>query len=188
MKLNSLKTYFLFILLIPLFISCDANEGNQESTDRQEIQSEDTVKIVEENYTTGTRNLMAVLEDTDQLSTMATVIQEAGYADTLKSVECTILAPTNDAFARLPEGTLDFLLRPTSDDQLDRVTCLHLIPGIHMSSDLKNNMRLTTISDAELSVSISDTIMINQAKLITSDLMASNGVIHVINDVIVPNQ
>jgi uncharacterized surface protein with fasciclin (FAS1) repeats len=105
-------------------------------------------------------------------------------ADT--SAEFTVFAPTNDAFAALPEGTLDMLLKPENKDKLVAILTYHVLSSKVMSTDLKNGMKAATVQGDKIKVDLSDGAMINDAKVVSADIKASNGVVHVIDKVILP--
>jgi uncharacterized surface protein with fasciclin (FAS1) repeats len=97
----------------------------------------------------------------------------------------TVFAPTDEAFAALPEGTVEGLLADT--DALTAVLTYHVVPGAVMSGDLSDGMMATTVNGADITVSIDmGTVMINDATVTTADIETSNGVIHVIDSVILP--
>lgn len=132
----------------------------------------------------------------EDFSTLVTAVQAAGLADVLADPDAswTVFAPTNDAFAALPEGLLDTLLADT--ELLTRVLTYHVVEGIVTSDQLTDmmapSMEMTApgadLIGSELEVTIADdgTVMINDATVIQADILASNGVIHVIDRVLVP--
>ena len=96
-------------------------------------------------------------------------------------------APTDEAFAKLPEGTLEFLLQPENKDTLTAILTYHVVEGQALSTDLSNGQDIKTVNGKDVHVTISDDgVMINQAKVIDADIMARNGVIHKLNEVLLP--
>jgi len=120
-------------------------------------------------------------------STLVAAVQAADLVDTLKSEgPFTVFAPTDDAFAALPEGTVDTLLMPENKDQLIAVLTYHVVPGKVMSSDLSNNMMATTAQGSDVTIMTEGGVTVQDANVVTADIEASNGVIHVIDKVILP--
>ena len=116
-----------------------------------------------------------------RFTTLVTAVQEAGLVDTLKGPgPFTVFAPTDEAFNKLPPGTLDSLLANT--DQLEQVLLYHVVQGEYAAQDILNTTTLDTVQGAPVDIGL----MINDAKVIVPDVMASNGVIHVIDTVLIP--
>ncbi|MFZ5710481.1 MAG: fasciclin domain-containing protein [Pseudomonadota bacterium] len=119
--------------------------------------------------------------------TLTAALTAAGLADTLKGEgPFTVFAPTDDAFAALPAGTVDDLLRPENKDKLTAVLTYHVVPGKVMSADLTNGMKARTVNGAELTITTEGGVKVNDATVIQADIGASNGVIHVIDKVLLP--
>ena len=122
-------------------------------------------------------------------TTLVAAVQAAGLVETLSGDgPFTVFAPTNAAFAALPEGTVDTLLLPENKDQLTGVLTYHVVAGNVMSGDLSDGQVVTTLNGQTLTVSIKDgVVMINGAKVVAADLAGTNGVVHVIDGVLLPN-
>ncbi|WP_111669679.1 fasciclin domain-containing protein [Algoriphagus litoralis] len=122
-------------------------------------------------------------------STLVTAVTAAGLVETLSGTgPFTIFAPTNSAFEALPAGTVENLLKPESKDQLTSVLTYHVVAGNVLAADLKDGQKVTTLNGQELTVAIKDGVVtINGAKVTAADLTGSNGVIHVIDAVLLPN-
>ena len=123
-----------------------------------------------------------------KFNTLVAAVKAAGLVDTLKGPgPFTVFAPTDEAFAQLPAGALDDLLKPENKDKLRSVLTYHVVPGKVMSSDV---VKLDTAKTAEGStIKIKATgngVMVNDARVVKADIAASNGVIHVIDKVILP--
>ncbi len=119
--------------------------------------------------------------------TLVAAVQAAGLVDTLKGDgPFTVFAPTDDAFAALPAGTVEELLKPENKDQLTAILTYHVVPGKVMSGDLSNNMMATTAQGGDLMIMTEGGVTVNGANVVTADVEASNGVIHVIDAVILP--
>jgi len=120
-------------------------------------------------------------------TTLVAAVQAAGLVDTLKSEgPFTVFAPTDEAFAALPEGTVATLLLPENKEQLRSILTYHVVPGKVMSGDLSNGMTATTVQGSDVTIMVNDGVSINGANVTTADVEASNGVIHVIDSVILP--
>lgn len=125
---------------------------------------------------------------TDELSTLVTAVQAAGLVETLKSDgPFTVFAPTNAAFEALPEGVLDMLLKPENKDKLTAVLTYHVVPAEVMSGDLEDGMMAGTVQGSEAKITLMNgKAMVDGATVIMADVNASNGVVHVIDQVILP--
>jgi uncharacterized surface protein with fasciclin (FAS1) repeats len=123
-----------------------------------------------------------------QFSTLAAALDAAGLVSTLKGDgPFTVFAPTDAAFAALPEGTVESLLKPENRDQLTSILTYHVVPGAVMSGDLSNGMMADTVNGKPIEVSLTGgAAYINDAKVTSADIVASNGVIHVIDSVLIP--
>ena len=123
-------------------------------------------------------------------STLLAAAEAAGLVDTLKSEgPFTVFAPTDDAFAALPEGTVESLLLPENKDKLAAVLTYHVVPGKVMSGDIAGaETTATTVQGQELNINATDGVMINDAMVTSADIGTSNGVIHVIDKVLLPPQ
>jgi uncharacterized surface protein with fasciclin (FAS1) repeats len=121
-------------------------------------------------------------------NTLVAAVQAAGLAETLKGEgPFTVFAPTDDAFAKLPAGTLDDLLKPENKDKLAAILTYHVVSGKVMAKDVMTMKEAKTVNGQSVMVSMeADTVMIDNAKVVTADIECSNGVIHVIDTVILP--
>ncbi|CUH79949.1 fasciclin domain-containing protein [Tropicibacter naphthalenivorans] len=124
-----------------------------------------------------------------QFETLLAAATAAGLVDTLKGEgPFTVFAPTDEAFAALPEGTVENLLKPENKDQLTQILTYHVIPGKVMSTDLADDMKAATVEGSEITIDLDNGVMVDNASVVTADIEASNGVIHVIDGVIMPAQ
>ncbi|MCC0065245.1 MAG: fasciclin domain-containing protein [Defluviimonas sp.] len=120
-------------------------------------------------------------------TTLVAAVEAAGLVDTLKGEgPFTVFAPTDAAFAALPEGTVESLLKPENKDQLVSILTYHVVPGAVMSSDLTEGMTAATVQGADVTFTLEGGAKVNDANITTADIAASNGVIHVIDKVIMP--
>ena len=120
-------------------------------------------------------------------NTLVAAVSAAGLVDTLKGDgPFTVFAPTDDAFAALPEGTVENLLKPENLDMLTAILTYHVVPGKVMSTDLSDGMMAATVEGGEITIDLSNGVMVDKANVVSADIEASNGVIHVIDAVILP--
>ena len=123
------------------------------------------------------------------VTTVVAAVKAAGLVDTLKSAgPFTVFAPTNDAFAKLPNGTVGTLLMPENKAKLADILTYHVVSGRYTSSDLTDGLVLTTVEGKKLTFTrVNATLMINgSASVETADVISSNGVTHVIDTVLMP--
>lgn len=134
----------------------------------------------------GEMTIVDIASQQDSLSTLVQALQSAGLADTLASEgPYTVFAPSDDAFAMLPEGALDFLLQPENQDLLQRVLTYHVVPQEVTSNQLSTG-KVESLSGG-LAVRVSDSgVVVNNASVTAADVQASNGVVHVVNRVLLP--
>jgi uncharacterized surface protein with fasciclin (FAS1) repeats len=118
-------------------------------------------------------------------NTLVAAVKAAGLVDTLKSPgPFTVFAPTDDAFAKLPEGTVEALLN--DKEKLTAILTYHVVPGKMMAADVVSKSSLKTVQGQSLQVSTSDGAKVDNANIIKTDIQTSNGVIHVIDTVVLP--
>ena len=120
--------------------------------------------------------------------TLVAAVTAAGLVDTLKGAgPFTVFAPSDDAFAKLPAGTVDELVKPENQEKLTKILKLHVIPGKVMASDIKGKkMSPASASGETLDVDGTDGVEVSGAKVTAADIECTNGVIHVIDSVIMP--
>ena len=120
--------------------------------------------------------------------TLAAALQAAGLIETLKSKgPFTVFAPTDDAFAKLPAGTVETLLKPENKEKLKAILLYHVVAGDVTSAKVVKLTSAKTVNGQDVKISVVDgTVMINDAKVVKADIAASNGVIHVIDTVLLP--
>ena len=133
-------------------------------------------------------DIVAIASSRDDLSTLVSAIEAAGLAESLQGEgPYTVFAPTNEAFEKLPEGTLDELLKPENANQLSAILTYHVVPQEAMAADVASMTEASTLLGAPLSISASgDQVMVNDATVTETDIPASNGVIHVVDTVLLP--
>ncbi|OAN60291.1 fasciclin [Balneola sp. EhC07] len=133
-------------------------------------------------------NILELTSETETLSTLATAVEAADLEATFQSEgPYTVFAPTNEAFENLPEGVLNELLKPENKEKLLAVLTYHVVPGEVMSDDVTKTMKAKTIQGSNASIkSNGESVMIENAEVVKADMDASNGVVHVIDEVILP--
>jgi uncharacterized surface protein with fasciclin (FAS1) repeats len=120
-------------------------------------------------------------------STLVAAVQAAGLVDTLKGEgPFTVFAPTDAAFAALPDGTVEALLKPENKNKLTAILTYHVVPGAVMSGDLSDGMTAATAEGSEVTITTMGGVKVDGANVVAADIPASNGVIHVIDAVIMP--
>lgn len=124
-----------------------------------------------------------------KFNTLAAALEAADLIGTLKGEgPFTVFAPTDEAFAKLPEGTVENLLKPENRDQLTAILTYHVVAGEVYAADVVKLQAATTVNGSDISIAANDNgVRIDNANVIKTDIGASNGVIHVIDTVILPN-
>ena len=137
---------------------------------------------------TGTMDIIDTAVSAGQFNTLAAAIKAADLVDTLRGEgPFTVFAPTDDAFAKLPDGTLQDLLRPENKAKLQSILTYHVVSGKVMAKDVTMMSSAKTVNGDSFRISNrGGTVMVDNAKVVKADVMASNGVIHVIDTVLMP--
>jgi uncharacterized surface protein with fasciclin (FAS1) repeats len=133
-------------------------------------------------------NIVDTAVSSGQFKTLTAAINAAGLTETLKGPgPFTVFAPTDTAFAKLPAGTVENLLKPENKAQLAAILTYHVVPGAVMAADVVKLTEAKTVNGKTVAVhATGNTVMVNNAEVITTDIPASNGVIHVIDAVLLP--
>ncbi|MEM1126689.1 MAG: fasciclin domain-containing protein [Bacteroidota bacterium] len=166
-------TKHLTLLAILAFMLAPLTSLNAQAQDADEAPANTVVDVaVANNFNT----LVAALEAAD----LVEALRGAG--------PFTVLAPTDEAFAKLPEGTLESLLLPENKDQLTAILMYHVIPAEAMAEQVVTMDTAPTLQGASLTITASEAgqVMINEANVVMTDVAASNGVVHVIDTVLLP--
>ena len=151
-----------------------------------------TIVIVSGLALSATSGLAKDIVDTaignENFTTLVAALKAAGLVDILKGDgPFTVFAPTNAAFAKLPAGTLENLLKPENKDQLIAVLTYHVVSGKVMSGDLVGKkLSAATVQGSRIDIDATDGVKVNNATVMTADIETDNGVIHVIDTVILP--
>jgi uncharacterized surface protein with fasciclin (FAS1) repeats len=146
-----------------------------------------TLPLAMADDSTSPGNIVAVASSAGSFKTLVAAVKAAGLVETLQGKgPFTVFAPTDAAFAKLPPGTVEDLLKPENKDKLVAILTYHVVPGKVMAADVKT-MMVKTVNGKELSIKVDDgKVMVNDANVVKTDVAASNGVIHVIDTVLLP--
>ena len=123
-----------------------------------------------------------------KFNTLVAAVKAAGLVDTLKGAgPFTVFAPTDEAFAKLPKGTVEDLLKPENKAKLAGILTYHVVPSKVMAADIAGkSMKVKTVQGTEIAVDATSGVKINNATVVTADVGATNGVIHIIDTVLLP--
>jgi uncharacterized surface protein with fasciclin (FAS1) repeats len=151
-----------------------------------------TTAIVGASFFATAQSFAADIVDTavaaGSFKTLVAAVQAAGLVDTLKGPgPFTVFAPTDEAFAKLPAGTVEDLLKPENKAKLAAILTYHVLPGKVMAADIAGKqMMAKSVQGSEINVNATKGVMVDGANVVTADVAADNGVIHVIDAVILP--
>jgi|SRR5581483_7452862 len=136
----------------------------------------------------GSKDIVDTAVAAGQFNTLAKALEAAGLVETLKGKgPFTVFAPTDEAFAKLPAGTLDELLKPENKEKLKSILLYHVVSGKVTAAKVAKMTSAKTLNGEDVKISVSGgKVMVNDATVIKADIMASNGVIHVIDTVLLP--
>jgi uncharacterized surface protein with fasciclin (FAS1) repeats len=169
------------------------NDGNVTVDDANVVKtdietSNGVIHVIDTVLIPADKDIVDTAVGAGSFKTLVAAAQAAGLVDTLKSDgPFTVFAPTDDAFAKLPEGTIANLLQPENKDQLAAILAYHVVPGKVLASDVVKITSAKTVNGKSVSVKVSGSgVMIDGANVIATDIETSNGVIHVIDSVILP--
>ncbi len=163
--------------------SSDDEAASTETTAAASATPEETMS---EAPAEETGTIVDVASGNDDFSTLVAAVQAAGLVETLSGDgPFTVFAPTDEAFAALPDGVLDALLLPENQDALTAILTYHVVAG-EVTSDQVTAGPVATVEGSDIEISTDGGVMVNEANVTATDVMASNGVIHVIDAVLVP--
>ena len=130
------------------------------------------------------KNIVEIAAGNEDFSTLVAAVTAAGLVETLSGEgPFTVFAPTNDAFAKLPAGTVENLLKPENKADLIAILTYHVVGAKVMAADVKAG-KVATVNGAEITITTDDGVKVDDAKVVATDIAGSNGVIHVIDSVI----
>lgn len=165
------------------------NQGNvQSASSNQEQDSSEERTVSADNQLGRDQNIVALAQFTPELSTFFELIRTADLTVVLEGPQnYTVFAPTNDAFNALPAGALNALKDPANKDELTRIIRSHLLENKVLAADLRKNKSFKTMLGKNVNVEQRNgTLMVGKARVIRSDIDASNGVVHIIDSVLIP--
>lgn len=150
--------------------------------------SNGVIHVIDAVIMPATEDIMEIAASNDEFSTLVAAINAAGLVETLKGEgPFTVFAPTKEAFEKLPPGTIENLLKPENKKDLTMILTYHVVPGKVLSSAAGNVKAAKTVNGQSLTIAVKDhAIEIKNAKVVTADIEATNGVIHVIDTVLLP--
>lgn len=205
MENESKKTNWLVMGLIGLVVvvlggflvmnsqNSNTSESNQETeqTAQEDVQNSNEETTTEESsqgetMAEPTQNIVEIASGNESFKTLVQAVTAAGLVDTLAGEgPFTVFAPTDEAFAKLPEGTLESLL--ANPAELTKVLTYHVVPGKVMAEDVVTLTKATTVQGQDVTIKVEgETVMVNGAKVTATDIEGTNGVIHVIDTVLLP--
>ncbi|NWK55560.1 fasciclin domain-containing protein [Verrucomicrobiaceae bacterium N1E253] len=172
-----------FITTASLAGGCGGSGGETAAHKNSAKQS----TVMTASSTSNQQNLVSIAAGNKDFSTLVAAAKAAGLVEALSGDgPFTIFAPTNDAFAKLPEGTVESLLKPENKEKLTKILTYHVVPGKVMAADVKAG-EAKTLEGSTLDIGVKEgTVTVDKAKVIKTDIVGSNGVIHVIDQVILP--
>ena len=177
-----------FVALVALLISAGvflAAQAQEHPTKSEHPSKAEHPSTTEHPGNEG--NIIARASGVGEFKTFISAVQTAGLVEELQGKgPFTIFVPTNDAFAKLPDGMMEDLLKPANKAQLAGLLANHVVPGKIMVANIKT-MKATNVSGHDLNIQVSDDMVtVNNARVVQGDLVGTNGVIHAIDSVIIP--
>ena len=176
------KTIGIAIAAAALVVACGSDDNDAATTEAPSTEAPSTEAPAE-----GPGDIVAIASGDENFSTLVAAVTEAGLVETLQGEgPFTVFAPTNDAFAALPAGVVDKLLLPENKDLLVQILTYHVVSGAVMAADVMAG-DVASVEGSNIAVTTNDGgVQVNGAAVTTADIVASNGVIHVIDAVILP--
>lgn len=174
-----LHTIIVPLLACALLAACSKDATPQTTTAAKEATTQQV----------GQPDIVAVAATAGDFNTLVAAVKAAGLVETLQGDgPFTVFAPTDEAFAKLPAGTVDSLLLPENKAKLVAILTYHVVPGEVLAADVIKLSSANTVEGQPLSISVDDAgVRVNDATVTATDVMASNGVIHVIDSVLIPS-
>ena len=192
MRCSSFRLALAAALVLPMVASAVADEcpvaaaQKAKAMAHAKAQAKAHVQVVALNA--DRKDIVDTAVGAGSFKTLVAAVQAAGLVETLKGAgPFTVFAPTDEAFAKLPAGTVESLLKPENKEKLVAVLTYHVVPGKVMAADVVKLTEAPTVQGSKAKVKVVDgTVMIDNAKVVKTDIETSNGVIHVIDAVILP--
>lgn len=185
MKKNFFSMLSVVALSATILVACNNAGDSKPAEDTTTVKTETPAAPAETP-----KDVVDIAIGSADHTTLVAAVKAAGLVETLKGAgPFTVFAPTNAAFNALPAGTVDNLLKPESKDDLTAILTYHVVAGSVKAADLTDGQKVKTLQGQELTVTIKDgKVMINGANVTAADLTGSNGVVHVIDAVVLPKK
>jgi uncharacterized surface protein with fasciclin (FAS1) repeats len=168
------------LAIIGLLVSCGSDDSDVATTEAPTTEAPTTEAPAEE------QDIVAIASGNEDFSTLVAAVAAAGLVEVLQGEgPFTVFAPTNDAFAALPAGLVDKLLLEENKDVLVKILTYHVVSGAVLAADVTAG-EVPSVEGQNITVTTEGGVMVNNANVIATDIIASNGVIHVIDAVILP--
>lgn len=186
MKLMRRTTLAAMVAVSAITLAACSSSSDEASSETAAATSQEAPADDMAGEQVGAGTIVEVASNTEGFSTLVAAVQAAGLVDTLNGAgPFTVFAPTDEAFAALPPGLVDALLLPENKDVLTKILTYHVVPGAVMAADVTDG-EVATVEGQNVTLSTADGVSINNAKVVQADVVADNGVIHVIDAVILP--
>ena len=192
MRCSSLRLALAAALVLPMVASAVADEcplaAAQKAQAQAHAKAHTKARVQTVAFNADRKDIVDTAVGAGSFKTLVAAVQAAGLVETLKGAgPFTVFAPTDEAFAKLPAGTVESLLKPENKEKLVAVLTYHVVPGKVMAADVVKLTEAPTVQGSKAKVKVADgTVMIDNAKVVKTDIETSNGVIHVIDAVILP--
>lgn len=188
MKQNKMKLFAVAAFSAIALISCGSGETKETTADTTATTAPVADTVATAPATPAT--VVDIAVSSADHTTLVAAVKAAGLVETLSGAgPFTVFAPTNAAFDKLPKGTVESLLTPEKKADLTGILTYHVVAGSFKAADLKDGQMLKTVNGKELKVTIKDgKVMIDGAVVTAADLVAGNGVVHVIDAVVLPKK
>jgi uncharacterized surface protein with fasciclin (FAS1) repeats len=188
MKQNKMKLFAVAAFSAIALFSCGTGETNETTADTTATTAPAADTVATAPATPAT--VVDIAVGSADHTTLVAAVKAAGLVETLSGAgPFTVFAPTNAAFEKLPKGTVESLLTPEKKADLTGILTYHVVSGSFKAADLKDGQMVKTVNGKELKVTIKDgTVMIDGAVVTAADLVAGNGVVHVIDAVVLPKK
>lgn len=173
----------VLLMLVFALAGCQQSQPSEVSEPPSVAEPAETSAAVE-----APKDIVDTAVAAGSFGTLVTAVQAAGLVETLRGEgPFTVFAPTDEAFAKLPPGTLEDLLKPENKEKLTAILTYHVVAGKVMAADVVGLKSATTVNGKDLSIKVEgDTVMVDGAKVVQPDIECSNGVIHVMDSVMLP--
>lgn len=184
---KTLLSLFVVLAAAVGFAACSPNTANQTDNGAMLQDQTEVADPSMEDAEMPTMNIVELAQSSGSFTTLLAAAEAAGLVEALSTAEVTLFAPTDEAFAALPEGTVEALLQ--DPEQLSAILQYHVVAGTVTAAEVISLPSATTLQGSDVTISTDGAgVMINDATVLQADVMASNGVIHVIDSVLLPTE